>query len=92
MGFESAKQQVIQALQNRQFRHERRTGERKNLLELGEVSIEQAIEILGRTKGQEATSSSSHYDSSIEVWIFRPTDWYIKFYLVDQCWFISFHQ
>ena len=92
MGYDASKRQAIQALHERRFRHERRSGENKNLLETGEVTIEEAIQLLGQTRGTEATSSPHHFDRSVDVWVLRPRGWYIKFYVMDLCWFISFHQ
>ncbi len=92
MSFEKAKRQVIAAIKSKQFRHEGRSGEHKNLLATGEVSHEEALLILGKTKGHEASTSRHHFDPDLEVWVFRPAGWYIKFYGVEDCWFISFHR
>ena len=69
MGFDAAKQQVIQALQDRRFRHEVRRGERKNLLATGEVSIEEAISLLTKTRGHEASSSKYHFGDLSPGWL-----------------------
>lgn len=64
----------------------------KNLLQMGLITADDALEIVERTRGGQATSSTHHFDSSVTVWVFKPDDWYLKFYLLDQCWFISFHK
>jgi hypothetical protein len=92
MSFAKAKRQVIEAIQSKHFRHEGRSEEYKNLLATGEVDHEEAIRILGKTRGHEASKSRHHFDSDLEVWIFRPAGWYIKFYMLKDCWFISFHR
>ena len=92
MSFETAKRKVLEAIRSKRFRHESRSGDTKNLLATGEVSHEEAVQILGRTKGQEASKSRHHLDPDLEIWVFRPAGWYIKFYVVEDCWFISFHR
>jgi hypothetical protein len=93
MSFHTAKAKVVEAIRNKRFRHEQRKDlVEKNLLATGQVGVEEAIAILNRTRGTEASSSPHHFDASIEVWVFRPAGWYIKFYLVGSCYFISFHR
>lgn len=90
MGFKQAKNEVMEALRNKSFRHEVRP-EEKNLLQTGEVTLEVALNLVAKTRGDEAAKSKHHLDSTIDVWVFRPQGWYIKFYLQGGCWFISFH-
>lgn len=93
MSFNDAKTKVIAAIRSKRFRHEHRKDlVGKNLLATDEVSLEEAVAILARTRGTEASCSPHHFDPSIEVWVFRPAGWYIKFYLVGSCYFISFHR
>lgn len=93
MGFREAKKLVLEAVREGRFRHEFRTGDStKNILQMGLINVEEALAIIEQTRGHQATSSPHHFDNTITVWVFRPADWYIKFYLVDHCWFISFHK
>lgn len=91
MGFDSAKKEVLEALRQRKFFNEPRSESEKNLLETGEVTIEEAIRLVESTRGNQATNSSHHFNPSIVVWVFKPKGWYIKFYFANGCWFISFH-
>lgn len=91
MGFEQAKALVLAHLQAGTVRHEPRPA-RKNLLQTGQISLVEAAAIVARTRGHQASSTPHHQDASIPVWVLQPDDWYIKCYLVDECWFISFHK
>lgn len=91
MGFEQAKAQILNHLRAGSVRHEARPA-RKNLLQTGQISLVEAAALVAKTRGQQATSTPHHQDASILVWVLRPDDWYIKCYLVDECWFISFHK
>ncbi len=93
MKFSEAKASVIKALRDESIQHEARAAQaQKNLLATGQVSIEEAILLVGSTRGDQATNSPHHKDPKILVWVFTPKDWYIKFYLLDGAWFISFHR
>lgn len=91
MSFKKAKSEVIAALSSNRFRHEYRQDGQKNLLQTGEMTIQEVLELVAKTRGAEATSSPHHMDATIPVWVFRPKGWYIKFYLLKECWFISLH-
>ncbi len=91
MSFKNTKSEVMEALRNKTFRHELRQGDQKNLLQTGEVTLEEALDLMARTRGDQASCSKHHFDTTIDVWVFRPQGWYIKFYLQGGCWFISFH-
>ncbi len=91
MGFEQAKALILAHLGAGTVRHEPRPA-RKNLLQTGQLSLVEAAAIVAKTRGQEASSAPHHQDPSITVWVLRPDGWYIKCYLVDECWFISFHK
>ena len=91
MGFEHAKRQILDALRAGAVEHDVR-GEGKNLLALGLVDVTAAIELIERTRGQEARASAHHADPSVEVWVFRPRGWYIKFYHRRVWRFASFHR
>ena len=93
MNFDEAKYQVVQAIKNKNFRHERRKSQaQKNLLANDEISQAEAIAIIEKTRGNQAVKSEHHFLPDTLVWVFRPDDWYIKFYLANGCFFISFHK
>ena len=94
MGYEEAKRRVLEALDKGAVKHERRNQEAdKNWLVARKISLTAAHEIIAGTRGQQAQSSPHHWDSRVEVWVFQPSDWYIKFYFSEEaCWFVSFHK
>jgi len=92
------KKLIIQCLEDGLVQHETRSGkiDEKNLLLTGKVTIEDVIQAIRSTKGDNFTRSKHHFDSSIEVYIFKPhtsgRSWYIKCYLLEpDVWFISVH-
>jgi hypothetical protein len=91
MQFAQAKRQLIEALRNQHFQHEIRKGESKNYLADERITIAEAITIIEKTKGHQASTSWHHFDPQLPIWIFRPDDWYIKFYFKNGLLFISFH-
>ena len=91
MGFDDAKRQVVEALRAGKVEHDTREPG-KNLLALGLVDVPTAVELVERTRGNEARSSPHHFDPSLEVWVFRPRGWYIKFYYRRVWRFASFHR
>lgn len=91
--FSQAKAHAAKALREGRIQHEAREAQtQKNLLATGGIDTEEALQLIQATRGQQAKCSPHHADASIQVWVFRPQDWYIKFYLLDQCIFISFHR
>lgn len=99
MGFRQARRKVIECLNNGQVLYdlERSNIDVKNLLATGEVSREEAAEIIGRARGNQYDTSSHHFDQSIEVHIITTSydsrSWYIKwFYIEPDVTFISFHE
>lgn len=93
MNFSDAKRHVVEALQSGQIKHEPRAdADEKNWLFSRRISREEAAEIIKSTRGDRFQTDKHHLDSSIEVLFFRPGDWYIKCYLRNECWFISFHK
>jgi hypothetical protein len=93
MKFLQAKALVIKALSEGRVHVEaRETQAEKNLLAIGKIDPDEAILIIQATRGDQAKSSPHHKDKSILVWVFRPQGWYIKFYFLEDCWFISFHR
>jgi hypothetical protein len=97
MGFKDAKRQVIECLNDGLVSHEQRNDiDVKNLLAMGQVSLDEVAEIIGRSRGDSYSSSPHHFDSSIEVHIVKTRragqDWYIKWYFVEpNSVFISVH-
>lgn len=75
--------------------------EEKNFIADQQISLEQAADIVARTKGGDASSSSHHFLSAVEVWVFKPVSkavrWYVKGYLLEgelhiiELHLISFH-
>jgi hypothetical protein len=93
MKFSEAKSGVLKALREHRIEHEARDAQtEKNLLATKMITVEEAVGLVESTRGNQASSSPHHGDSDIQVWIFRPRGWYIKFYLVGKAWFISFHR
>lgn len=97
MGFKEAKRQVIECLNNGLVSHEERDDiDVKNLLAIGQVTLDEVAEIIGRSRGDSHSSSPHYLDSSIEVHIVKTRrleqDWYIKWYFVEpNSVFISVH-
>lgn len=83
---------MVEALRTGNYRNEYRSTPEKNLLAVGLLDVPTAIELISRTRGQQAQQSPHHFDPSTPVWVFRPSGWYIKFYLRGECWFLSFHR
>ena len=94
LGFKSVQGQVVEALLSGCFLHEARSQiDVKNLLAMGEVSVEDVVKIIKRAKGTEHESSVHHLDASVTVHIIKSAGWYIKFYFLEpDTWFISVHK
>ena len=59
MNFDEAKYQVVQAIKNKNFRHERRKSQaQKNLLANDEISQAEAIAIIEKTRGTKQLNRS----------------------------------
>lgn len=90
--FSQAKADALEALREGRIQHEAREAQaEKNLLSIGHIDQDEAIALVQSTPGRLAQCSPHHADSSIQVWVFRPKSWYIKFYFMENCIFISFH-
>ena len=91
------KKQVIQCLLEGYVVHEARNDiDIKNLLEVGDVSIEEVVQVLKGSRGNEYESSPHHMDQSIDVHVIKTSyqsmRWYIKWYFVEpDAVFISVH-
>lgn len=94
VGFKEAKRRLIDALREGTFLHEARSQvETKNLLQMGQVTPDDIVEIVKRCSGQHHERSPHHSATGIDVHILRRDGWYVKFYFVDpDTIFISVHQ
>lgn len=100
MGFKNARKTLIEALEEGDYRHEPRAVlSEKNLLAIGEVTEEEVIGILRRTRGYQYSSSPHAWDAEVTVHVFRPVvhgqRWYVKAYFLGSpnasAVFISVH-
>ena len=98
MGFNEAKRKLIECLNTGYVLHEERNDiDVKNLLAIGEVSLEEAVYIIGRSRGDGYSVSPHHFDAEIDVHVlvtkFSVQAWYVKWYFLGpDSVFISFHQ
>ena len=98
MGFKEAKSRVLECLNSGHVLHEERNNiDIKNLFATGFISLEEAAQIIGRSKGDGYFSMPHHLDYKIDVHviktIFLGQHWYIKWYFLESdSVFISFHQ
>ena len=101
MGFSSAKRAILAALETGDFQHEaREVLSDKNLLAVGDISVDGLVAILRRARGTDYSVTPHHWDPEIEVHVFRPTldgtRWYVKAYFLEQpegtAVFISIHR
>ncbi len=91
MNFGEAKSKAVEALKTGLFSYEFRE-HGKNVVADGDLSQDQAAAIVSSVRGQEASSSEDHLLCGVQVWVFRPPSWYIKFYSHNGVVFISFHK
>ena len=101
MGLNDARKALIKALEDGDFRHEPRDIlSEKNLLAMGEVTENDVIHMLRRTRGDQYSSSPHDWDAETVVHVFRPEvhreKWYVKAYFLDppggSAMFISVHK
>ena len=85
------KREVLEALRLGNIQHDFRP-EGKNLLASGAVDPATAANLIGQTRGHQAKESRHHADASVQVWVLRPADWYIKLYYRLVWRFVSFHR
>jgi hypothetical protein len=88
MTFREARRRITEALQAGNFQHEyREVVEGKNLLDTGEVTPAEVVDLLRRCRGDQHERRSHHFDESILVHIFQPIRgderWYIKVYIIE---------
>ena len=86
MGFKEAKRAFLQALVDDNIIHEYRTIEEKNWIASQQISLEEAREILGSVRGNQAECGRHHF-LAVEIWVFKPIHsqqrWYVKGYLIE---------
>ncbi|MEC7278155.1 MAG: hypothetical protein VXV96_17670 [Bdellovibrionota bacterium] len=98
MGLKATRKAVIEKLKEGTIQHELdRKGriDEKNFLAVGRVSVDEVIEFLQATKGDEYEESDHHSVKDVTVSEFKPYGggWYIKCYLIEpDVWFISVHK
>ncbi len=98
MGFNDTKTKAIKCLEAGDYDHEARQHiDVKNLFACGQVSEEDVIRLINKTKGAQYEKSPHHFDKSVMVHIFKPmhqnATWYIKFYFIEPAaMFISVHK
>lgn len=93
MSFKEIRRRAIEAIRAGKIQHEARGEiEEKNLLLVGDVTIDQVIHLLHACRGTQYSSSPHHLVPKIEVHIFKPetkldstsakTFWYVKLYFL----------
>jgi hypothetical protein len=101
MGFSSAKRALLPALATGNVQHEARAVlAEKNLLAVGDVSLDEVAAIVRRSRGGDYSTAPHHWDADTEVHVFRPTvqgtRWYVKVYFLEEpegtAVFISVHR
>jgi hypothetical protein len=97
VGFKEAKSKLIQCLKMGRVLHEERNDiDVKNLLAIGTVTLDEAVYIVGRSRGDDYSVSPHHFDTEIDVHVIKTRlsvrAWYIKWYLLgSDIVFIRFH-
>lgn len=97
MGFNEVKKRVLECLKNGDYQHEERNNiDVKNKLRTGEISIDEAIKIISRAKGNNHSTSPHHAFKEVTVHIIKikhlKHELYIKWYFLEpNSVFISFH-
>lgn len=96
MGLKSVRALAIDKLLRGRVLHDiERSGDidDKNYILSGDLEIEEVIELINKTKGSEYNYFPHHYLEGVEVHIFKPFGWYIKFYFIEpDIIFISIHR
>ncbi len=97
MGFKTAKIQVLTCLKEGAVSHQERADiDVKNLLATGQVSLDDVAAVIGRSRGNQYSSSPHHVVDEVEVHIIKTKhgddSWYIKWYFIEpNSVFISVH-
>ena len=95
-GFKEAQRDALTAIKDGRIQHEpRATLGEKNLLAIGDVDATFTSQLIQSTASRNASSNAHHF-MDVEVWTFKPSfqgvQWYVKFYFIDDIWFISVHK
>lgn len=100
MGLKDARRALIAALRSGDFQHEaRHVISEKNLLAVGDISEDDVIHLLQRTRGRQYSTGPHDWDPTTTVHVFQPrvggVGWYIKAYFlteeIGRAVFISVH-
>jgi hypothetical protein len=97
MRFKDVKIHVLRCMASGNILHAARNDiDIKNLLETGQISVEEVSDIIKRTRGNEYECSPHHIIAEIDVHIiktrYQGNNWYIKWYFVEpNSVFISVH-
>lgn len=96
MGLKDIKVKAIECLKSGRIQHNTtRAGkiDEKNLLVTGQIKVEEVIDLINKTKGDEFATSKHHLDKTLDIHIFKPNGWYIKCYFIEpDIFFISVHK
>ena len=103
MGFKNARERTIRALESGDFQFEERAVvEGKNLLDTGDITDEQLVQLLKRCRGTQYEERPHLWDHDTMCHVFFPEDrnqkrWYIKVYFLSDSGsevavFISVHR
>jgi len=101
MGFREARVALIRALLAGAYQHEAREAlSEKNLLAVGDVTADEVVAILRRTRGHQYSSTAHDWNRETVVHVFRPLvsgeRWYVKAYFLagagSTAVFISVHR
>lgn len=98
MGFKEVKSKVINCLENGSYDHEVREHiDVKNLFQCGQLTDDDVIALVKKTRGNEYEVSPHHMAPSVDVHVMKPFKdgkrWYVKFYFVEpDVMFISVHE
>lgn len=97
LGFKDVKAKVLACLHKGTVLHaERANIDIKNLLAIGEVTLDEVASVIGRARGTEYSCSPHHAVAGVDVHVikttFRDKEWYIKWYFLEpDSVFISVH-
>lgn len=97
LGFRDVKAEVLTCLDEGTVLHaERANIDIKNLLAVGEVTLDEVTAVIGRARGTDYSCSPHHTVASVDVHVIRTTfcgkKWYIKWYFLEpDSVFISVH-
>ena len=97
MGFKQAKAQLLDCLGEGNVQHDARNDiDVKNLLAVGEVSLDDVAAVVGQSRGSDYQSMPHHQIAGVEVHVISTqcagVSWYLKWYFVEpNSVFISVH-